>query len=62
MSCTVCNHPRRRDIDLALLDHTATLAQLSARHHLSQSALHRHKQHLLKKMARIDKPFSEYPA
>jgi hypothetical protein len=57
MSCTVCNHARRRDIDLALLDHTATLAQLSARYRLSQSALHRHKQHLLKKMARIENRF-----
>ena len=57
MSCTVCNHPQRQAIDLALLDRTATLAQLSRQHHLSQSALHRHKQHLLKKMASTQNRF-----
>ena len=57
MSCTVCNHPQRQAIDLALLNRTATLAQLSRQHHLSQSALHRHKQHLLKKMAHTQNRF-----
>jgi hypothetical protein len=59
MSCTVCRHPERQAIDLALLDRTATLAQLSGRHHLSQSALHRHKQHLLKKMALAQNHFQD---
>ena len=57
MSCTVCNHPQRQAIDLALLNRTATLAQLSRHYNLSQSALHRHKQHLLQKMAQIDNRF-----
>ena len=57
MSCTVCNHPQRQAIDLALLNRTATLAQLSRQHHLSQSALHRHKQHLLQKMAHSQNRF-----
>jgi hypothetical protein len=35
-----------------LLNRTATLAELSAQYQLSQSALHRHKQHLLKKTTR----------
>ena len=52
MPCTICHHPWRQDIDLALLNRTATLAQLSHQHCFSTSALHRHKQHLLKKMAR----------
>lgn len=59
MSCTVCNHPERQAIDLALLNRTATLAQLSAKHQLSQSALHRHKQHLLKKMGETQNRFQE---
>ena len=57
MSCTVCNHPERQAIDLALLDQTATLSQLSDQYHLSKSALHRHKQHLLQKMARKEHRF-----
>jgi hypothetical protein len=59
MPCTVCNHPQRQAIDLALLDRTATLAQLSGQHHLSTSALHRHKQHLLHKMARVQNRFQD---
>ncbi len=51
MPCTICQHPQRQAIDLALLHQTLTLAQLSRQYNLSQSALHRHKQHLLKKMA-----------
>ena len=57
MSCTVCNHPQRQAIDLVLLNRTATLAQLSRQYNLSQSALHRHKQHLLKKMAQTENRF-----
>jgi hypothetical protein len=59
MPCTVCNHPKRQAIDLALLNRSATLAQLSEQHHLSTSALHRHKQHLLKKMAQAQNRFQE---
>jgi hypothetical protein len=51
MSCTVCNHPQRQEIDLALLNRSATLAQLSQQHRLSTSALHRHQQHLQQKTA-----------
>jgi hypothetical protein len=59
MSCTVCNHPERLAIDAALLARTATLAQLSEQHHLSTSALHRHKQHLLKKMTHVRSRFQD---
>jgi hypothetical protein len=59
MSCSVCNHPQRQSIDSALLNRTATLAQLSQQHHLSTSALHRHKQHLLQKMARVQNRFQD---
>jgi hypothetical protein len=53
MPCTVCHHPDHLAIDQALLNRTATLDQLSSRHGLSTSALSRHKQHLLQKMARL---------
>ena len=59
MSCTVCHHPERQAIDQALLARTATLAQLSEQHHLSTSALHRHKQHLLKKMTHVRSRFQD---
>ena len=59
MSCTVCNHPERQAIDEALLARTATLAQLSQQHHLSTSALHRHKQHLQKKMPQVSSRFQD---
>jgi hypothetical protein len=59
MSCTVCNHPQRQAIDLALLNRTATLARLSEQHHLSTSALHRHKQHLLQKLAQAQNRFQD---
>ena len=59
MPCTVCNHPQRQAIDLALLNRSATLAGLSRQHHLSQSALHRHKQHLQKKMLATQNRFQD---
>ena len=59
MLCTVCNHPQRQAIDRALLSRSATLAQLSQQHDLSQSALHRHKQHLLKKMLHTQNRFQD---
>ena len=46
MPCTVCQHPKRRDIDQALITGSATLAALSQEYGLSTSALHRHKAHL----------------
>jgi hypothetical protein len=59
MLCTICNHPERQAIDLALLDRTATLTQLSQQYQLSKSALHRHKQHLLKKMSQAQNLFHD---
>ncbi len=59
MPCTVCNHPQRQAIDRALLSRSATLANLSQQHDLSQSALHRHKQHLLKKMLPTQNRFQD---
>jgi hypothetical protein len=59
MPCTICSHPRRQDIDLALLNRTATLTQLSTQHGLSTSALSRHKLHLLKKMDQAKSRFQD---
>jgi hypothetical protein len=59
MHCTICSHPQRQAIDLALLNRTATLARLSEQHGLSTSALHRHKQHLLHKMAQAQNRFQD---
>ena len=59
MNCTICQHPQRQAIDLALLNRTATLARLSEQHRLSTSALHRHKQHLLHKMAQAQNRFQD---
>jgi hypothetical protein len=53
----VCNHPERQAIDLALLNRTSPLPRLSREHHLSTSALHRHKQHLLQKTAAAQNRF-----
>jgi hypothetical protein len=50
MSCTVCQHPQCREIDQALINKTATFAALSQQYGLSQTTLHRHKQHLLNKV------------
>ena len=46
MSCTVCQHPQRQEIDQALVAGSATLTALSQKHGLSTSALHRHQAHL----------------
>jgi hypothetical protein len=46
MSCTICQHPKRQEIDQALIAGSTTLAALSQEHGLSTSALHRHKTHL----------------
>ena len=52
MSCTICQHPKRQDIDQALIAGSATLAALSQEYGLSTSALHRHKAHLQAKVNR----------
>ncbi len=59
MPCTVCQHPERQVIDQALLAKTTTLTALSQQHGLSLGALHRHKQHLLKKMSQAQNRFQE---
>ena len=46
MSCTICQHPKRQEIDQALIAGSSTLAALSQEYGLSTSALHRHKAHL----------------
>jgi hypothetical protein len=46
MSCSICHHPKRQEIDQALVAGSATLAALSQEYGLSTSALHRHKAHL----------------
>ena len=52
MSCTICQHPQRQEIDRALVAGSATLAALSQQYQLSTSALHRHKAHLQAKVGR----------
>ncbi len=52
MSCSVCQHSKRQDIDQALVAESATLAALSQEYGLSISALHRHKAHLQAKVNR----------
>ena len=50
MNCTVCNHPQRRDIDLALLAGRHTLKSLHQQYGPSKSSLFRHKKHLVDKL------------
>ena len=52
MPCTICNHPKRPEIDQALIAGSSTLAALGQEYGLSTSALHRHKAHLLAKVSR----------
>ena len=52
MPCTICQHPKRQEIDQALIAGSATLATLSQAHGLSTSALHRHQAHLQAKVNR----------
>ena len=51
MKCTVCHHPRRHDIDLALLARRGTLESLHQQFGVSVSSLQRHKNHLREKMS-----------
>ena len=53
--CSVCHHPRRQDIDNALLAGGVTLAALSQNYGPSLSALWRHKKHLQEKMRQAEK-------
>lgn len=48
--CTVCTHPKRDEIDLALLEGQA-LRNIAERYGLSATALHRHKDHLPGRLA-----------
>jgi hypothetical protein len=52
MPCTICQHPKRPDIDQALIAGSVTLAALSQEYGLSTSALHRHKAHLQARVSR----------
>jgi hypothetical protein len=52
MSCSICQHPKRQEIDQALFTGSATLNVLSQEYGLSTSALHRHKGHLQAKINR----------
>ena len=55
MSCSVCQHPKLKEIDQALVAGSATLTALSQEHGLSTSALHRHKAHVQVKMNQAKK-------
>ncbi len=52
MPCSICNHPKRQEIDQALVAGSSTLAALGQEYDLSTSALHRHKAHLQAKISR----------
>jgi hypothetical protein len=52
MPCTICNNPKRQEIDQALVAGSATLTALGQQYGLSTSALHRHKAHLQAKVSR----------
>jgi hypothetical protein len=52
MSCTICNHPKRQEIDQALLAGSASLNALCKEYGLSISALNRHQAHLQAKVSR----------
>jgi hypothetical protein len=46
MPCTTCKHPRRAQIDEALVTGSESLSELSHSYGLSPAALHRHKTHI----------------
>jgi hypothetical protein len=46
MKCTICHHPHRRAIDLALLSRHHTLESLHSQFGVSVSALFRHRKHM----------------
>jgi hypothetical protein len=52
MSCIICNHPKRQEIDQALVAGSATLNALCQEYGLSISALNRHQAHLRAKVSR----------
>ena len=52
MKCTVCNHPQRHDIDLALLAGGNSLASLMQQYGPSKSSFFRHRKHLVAKLRR----------
>jgi hypothetical protein len=56
--CIVCKHNQIKEIDCALLT-GATLASLSQTYGFSPSALRRHQEHLMQKMARAQKRFHD---
>jgi hypothetical protein len=58
MPCIVCKYNQIKDIDRALLT-GATLTSLSQKYGFSTSALHRHQEHLMQKMARAQKRFHD---
>ena len=50
LKCTVCNHPQRPDIDLALLSGRHTLKSLHQQYGPGKSSLFRHRKHLVAKL------------
>jgi hypothetical protein len=49
--CTVCTHPERTDLDLALSDPSRAISQIAAKYGVSEDALSRHKaNHLIPEM------------
>lgn len=52
MSCSICNHPKRQEIDQALVAGSATLNALCTEYGLSASALSRHQAHLQARVSR----------
>ena len=58
MPCTVCQHNQIKDLDRALLT-GATLTSLSRKYGFTTSALQRHQEHLMQKMAQAQREFHD---
>jgi hypothetical protein len=54
-TCTVCASPSRKEIDLALLLHSAGYRDIARRYHLDKSALMRHQRAHLKMSLELSK-------
>jgi hypothetical protein len=54
-SCTVCAHPRRLDIDAAIIRGESN-RQVSTRHNLTESSIRRHGRHIHAELAATTEP------
>lgn len=50
--CSICNHPKRREIDKALVSRSASMRDIAGRYGVSRSALSRHRKNHLPKLVK----------